>query len=133
MCTGFNSGLRSPDYGFFGNYLRGSFMKIIEKIKDLNDLLFAQSTTNDECILRVYDNKSNILLQTVVVKHPVIFIRGLQDFCKSVNLPVSDVSVHLIGFISENSNLVEIDDIVEISPYVYFNRPKEEVNSSEDN
>lgn len=108
-------------------------MKKIETLKDLNDLLLVQSTANEECILRVYDNKSDVLLQTVVVKHPVIFIRGIQDFCKSLNLPVSDISVRLVGFISENSNLDEIDDIVEISPYVYFNKPKEEVDSSKDN
>lgn len=107
-------------------------MKKLESSKDLNDFLMCESKTGDESILRVYDNKSDVLLQTVVVKHPVIFIRGLQDFCKSVGLPVSDVSVNLIGFISEFSDLKEIDDIVEISPYVYFNKPTEDVTSTDD-
>ena len=105
-------------------------MKKLECAKDLNDFLLCESKSGDESILRVYDNKSDVLLQTVVVKHPVIFIRGLQDFCKSVLLPVSDVSIRLIGFISEFSELKAIADIVEISPYVYFSKPKEEVTSN---
>ena len=108
-------------------------MKKIETAKDLNDFLVVNSPAQDyECILRVYDNKSDVLLQTIVVKHPVIFIRGLQDFCKSVNLPVSDVVVYFVGFISPDSNLSEIPDIVEVSPYVYFKKPKEDDSSKDD-
>lgn len=103
-------------------------MKTIENLKELNDLLQLHSVSERECILRVYDNKSDILLQTVVCKHPIVFIRGIQEFCKSVNLPVSDVSVQLIGFISECSQLYEIEDIVELSPYVYFKKADENVN-----
>ena len=92
-------------------------MKTIENLKDLNDLLRSNELGSDsECLLRVYDNKSDVLLQTVVVKHPVIFIRGIQEFCKNIQLPVSDVSVQLIGYISLGNNLYEIDDICEISP-----------------
>lgn len=108
-------------------------MKTIENLNDLNDLLrFDESGSDYECLLRVYDNKSDVLLQTIVVKHPVIFIRGLQDFCKNLNLPVSDISIQLIGYVSLRNNLLEIDDICEISPYVYFSKPKEE-DSSKDN
>lgn len=106
-------------------------MKTVEKFEDLNNLIKSQASENDECIIRVYDNKSNVLLQSIIVKHPVIFIRGLQEFCKSVNLPVSDVSICLIGFVSVDSNLFAIDDIVEISPYVYFKKPEEEKQSVE--
>ena len=91
-------------------------MKIIETIKELNDILNDdQFGKKDECILRIYDNKSDILLQTVVVKHPVLFIRGIQDFCKSVSLPVSDISVNLVGYILEDNNLVEVSDIFKIN------------------
>lgn len=104
-------------------------MKTIEDLKSLNDVLVGYG--EEECILRIYDNKSDILLQTVVVKHPVIFIRGIQDFCKSVSLPVSDISVQLIGFVSKECNLFNIDDICEISPYVYFKKPEEEESSKD--
>lgn len=107
-------------------------MKTIENLQDLNNLINQYITSKDECILRIYDNKSDTLLQTVVVKHPIIFIRGIQEFCKSANLPVSDISVNLVGFIYQESNLREISDIVELSPYVYFTKP-EEVKPSEEN
>lgn len=107
-------------------------MKTIETLKDLNEFLkFDESGCDYECVLRVYDNKSDVLLQTVVVKHPVLFIRGLQEFCKSVSLPVSDVSVHLIGYISLRNNFFEVDDICEISPFIYFKKPEETVVSEE--
>lgn len=105
-------------------------MKTIETLKELNDFLkFDESGCDYECVLRVYDNKSDVLLQTVVVKHPIIFIRGLQEFCKSVSLPVSDVSVHLVGYISLRNNLLEVNDICEISPFIYFKKPEEIKNS----
>lgn len=104
-------------------------MKTIENLDSLNELLQCSSSGDDECVLRIYDNKSNILLQSVVVKHPIIFVRGIQDFCKSCNLPVSDVSIQLVGFISHLSELTSIDEICEISPYVYFKKP-DDVNES---
>lgn len=133
MCTSVNSCLGSSYYGFPRDYLRGFFMKTIETLKDLDIFLNEYPSSSDkECILRIYDNKSDVLLQTIVVKHPVIFIRGIQEFCKSTNLPVSDISVRLVGFISEEFNLGEIEEVIEISPYVYFKKP-EEVSSSQEN
>lgn len=100
-------------------------MKRIENQNELQDLM--QVLGDEECVLRLYDSKSNVLLQTIVVKHPIIFIRGIQEFCKSVNLPVSDLSVRLIGFITTDNKLNTSDDVYEISPYVYFK--KEEPSS----
>ena len=100
-------------------------MKIIEKNEDLVQLLNDFNCSNGECVLRLYDNKSDILLQTIVVKHPVLFIRGIQEFCKSTNLPVSDVSIRFIGMIDKNSCMFEIPEIVEISPYVYFKKAED--------
>lgn len=97
-------------------------MKIIETKEQLEEVL-VEDVRYDECILRIYDNKSAILLQTVVVKHPIIFIRGIQEFCKSVNLPVSDISVQLVGYISHCNDLTSLEEVCEISPYVYFKKP----------
>lgn len=110
-------------------------MKLIEKNEDLVQLLEEFNCANGECVLRLYDNKSDILLQTIVVKHPVVFIRGIQDFCKNVSLPVADLSIRFVGMIDRNSCLFEIPEIVEISPYVYFKRPEEpeQVSSAEIN
>lgn len=107
-------------------------MKIIETNEDLVQLLDEFNCANSECILRLYDNKSDVLLQTIVVKHPIIFIRGLQEFCKAASLPVSDVSIKFIGMIDRNSCIFEVPEIVEISPYVYFKKP-EEANVSDVN
>lgn len=107
-------------------------MKTIEKLEDLDIFLNEYPVSSDkECILRIYDNKSDVLLQTIVVKHPVIFIRGIQEFCKNLNIPVSDVSVQLVGFISDVFSLGEIEEPIEISPYVYFKKPEETVVSAE--
>lgn len=109
-------------------------MKIIENLKELNEILRVSNNGGDEeCILRIFDNKSDVLLQTVCVKHPVSFIRNLPDFAKNCNIPVSDISIQLIGYISHCCNLSEVEDIVEISPYVYFKKPEEVENSSVDN
>lgn len=105
-------------------------MKKIENQKDLQDLL--QNLNGDECILRVYDNKSEIVLQTVVIKHPVIFIRGIQEFSKEFSIPISDLSVRLVGFISKDNMLNSCYDVFEISPYVYFSKPKEDIPVDEE-
>lgn len=106
-------------------------MKIIERNEDLVQLLDDFNCSNSECILRVYDSKSDICINTIVVKHPILFIRTIQDFCKSASLPVSDVSVRFVGKIDQNSCLQEIPEIVEISPYVYFKKPEEAGSESE--
>lgn len=107
-------------------------MKTIETNEDLVQFLADFECDNGECILRVYDNKSDVLLQTVVVKHPVVFIRGIQEFCKTISIPVSDISVRFIGMIDCNSLLYEVPEICEISPYVYFKKPEETQVSNED-
>lgn len=107
-------------------------MKTIDTYEQLVKLLDDFKCANGEVILRVYDNKSDVLLQSIIVKHPILFIRGIQDFCKTVNLPVSDVSVRFVGMIDEYSCFTAISEIVEISPYVYFNKPKEEAATTQD-
>lgn len=104
-------------------------MKIIEKNEDLVQFLEDFNCANGECILRIYDNKSDVLLQTVVVKHPVLFIRGIQDFSKSVSMPISDLSIRMIGMVDKNSCLFEVPEIAEISPFVYFKKPEETEHS----
>lgn len=107
-------------------------MKTIENLEQLNDVLRVSNGGNEECILRIFDNKSDVLLQTICVKHPVSFIRNLPDFAKNCNIPVSDVSVQLIGYILKDNNL-EAVDIVEISPYVYFKKPDVIDDSTKEN
>ena len=107
-------------------------MKTIEKKEDLVRLLDEFNCSEGESVLRLYDNKSDILLQTVVVRHPIMFIRGLQDFCKSINLPVSDLSIRFIGMIDKDSLFFESPEIAEISPYVYFTKPDSAESSVDD-
>lgn len=110
-------------------------MKIIEKLDDLNSLIQSQSkSSGSSCILVCFDNKSNVKLQSLIVEHPVSFIRNLPQFSKDFNIPVSDVSIQLVGFISPSCGLREIDDIVEISPYIYFKKPDDvNVETSKEN
>lgn len=109
-------------------------MKTIETLEDFNSVkLQYQFKANDECIIRLYDNKSEVSLQTIVVNHPISFLRNLQDFCKTMNLPVSDVDIKLIGFISDINGLVEVLDCPSISPYIYFQRPEVVEGSTKEN
>lgn len=98
---------------------------LIEKIDELNKLIQSRLDNNYQCILSLEDNKSKIILQHVVVKHPLDFIRNLNEFSKNLRLPVSDLDILLTGYISSNCSPVPSDEIVTISPYVYFNKPEE--------
>lgn len=99
----------------------------IEKIEELNLLIRQKINQGQNCILAIKDNKSDITIQSVIVKHPIDFLRNLNEYSNNLRIPVSDMSLLLVGYISSCFNLEEVDDIVEISPYVYFKRP-EEVN-----
>lgn len=98
---------------------------LIETLEQLNDLINPMVANGDQCIISLEDNKSNIILQHVVVKHPLDFIRNLNDFSKNLRLPVSDLNILLIGFISSDFSLHKAVDINTISPYVYFKKPEE--------
>lgn len=101
-------------------------MKKIENLEDFNVVKVQyQFKDNDECILRLFDNKSDILLQTIVVNHPVSFMRNLPEISQSLKIPVSDVEIKLIGFVSDVNGLIEVKDCPVISPYIYFKRPDE--------
>lgn len=99
----------------------------MHEIQTLEDFNFIKSqnqfSDSDECILRLYDNKSNILLQTIVVSHPISFLRNLPDVSKQLHIPISDIDIILIGFINLCNGLIEIPDRPIISPYLYFKKP----------
>lgn len=98
---------------------------LITEIGNLNELIGAYIDNGYQCILSLKDNKSHIFLQHVVVKHPLDFIRNLNEFSKNLRLPVSDLDIILTGYISNTLSLQEVDDLITISPYVYFNKPEE--------
>lgn len=98
---------------------------LIEELGKLNELIAGHVDNGYQCILSLRDNKSNIILQHVVVKHPLDFIRNLNDFSKNLRLPISDLNILLTGYISSTLTLHEVDDVVTISPFVYFKKPEE--------
>lgn len=98
---------------------------LIEEIGNLNELIAGYVDSGCQCILSLEDNKSNIIVQHVVVKHPLDFIRNLNDFSKNLRLPVSDLNIILSGFITKTLTFKEADDFIIISPYVYFKKPDE--------
>lgn len=98
---------------------------LIEKLEELNCLISDDIKQGKNCVLAVFDNKSDIVIQYVIVKHPLDFIRNLNEISKNLRLPVSDMDINLIGFVSSDCKLSEVEDIVEISPYVYFKKPED--------
>lgn len=100
-------------------------MKKIETLEDLNKEINLHPEKKD-CILSVSDNKSEICIQRVIVKHPVDFIRNLPDFAKTIHIPVSDIDLSCIGYIGENDNIISLgEQSFYISPFVYFKRPED--------
>lgn len=100
---------------------------LIEKIEELNLLIGDKINKGKNCIIAIKDNKSDITIQYVIVKHPLDFIRNLNDFSKNLHIPASDMSILLIGFVGQELSLEEVDDIMEISPFVYFKKPEETI------
>lgn len=98
---------------------------LVEKLEVLNSMIGDDLKKGKHCVLAVFDNKSDVVIQYVIVKHPLDFIRNLNEISKNLRLPVSDMDINLIGFVSPECNLSEVEDIIEISPYVYFKKPEE--------
>lgn len=99
----------------------------MEKIESLGQLQSFYSTVvaENDCILVIYDNKSQIPLQTIVVHHPLDYIRNLNEVSKNLRLPVLDIDIKCIGYIDKDFNLFKLEDTYLISPYVYFNKPED--------
>lgn len=102
---------------------------LIENLEELNNLIQPKISNGYKCIIVIDDNKSNITVHSGIVNHPLDFIRNLNEFSKQVRLPVSDMTILLVGYIGKNFGLYETEDFIEISPYVYFKKP-DEVNVS---
>lgn len=100
--------------------------KTLEQISEYEELRFRFGLSDDdECIIRLYDNKSRVFLQSIIVSHPVSFLRNLPDFAKNLNIPISDLEICLVGFISPFGDFSKITDNIIISPYLYFKKPED--------
>lgn len=100
--------------------------KTLELVSEYEELRFQFGLSgDDECIIRLYDNKSRVFLQSIIVSHPITFLRNLPDFAKNLNIPISDLEICLIGFISPFGDFSKITDNIIISPYLYFKKPDE--------
>lgn len=100
--------------------------KKIELTSDYDELRYSHGLSeHDECILRLYDNKSHVHLQSIIVSHPVTFLRNLPDFAKNLNIPISDLEIILVGFISPSGDFSKLPEENIISPYLYFKKPDE--------
>lgn len=100
--------------------------KVIELTSEYEELRYCYGLSDDdECIIRLYDNKSNVHLQSIIISHPIALLRNLPDFSKNLNIPISDLEINLIGFIAPSGDFSKIPDNIVISPYLYYKKPDE--------
>lgn len=98
--------------------------KEIQLISEYEELRLRYGLSDDdECIIRLYDNKSRVFLQSIIISHPISFLRNLPDFSKNLNLPVSDLEIILVGFLSPFGDFSKISENIIVSPYLYFKKP----------
>lgn len=107
----------------------------LKKMLDGNGFRYGGVGYNDKFVIVYRDNKSGSLIYQGIYDSPIVALRDLNTIVPQIKLPLKDIAIQLVLCFNPSDMTkmpIQFNDIVLLSPYMYFKKDDVEKTDSTD-
>lgn len=107
----------------------------LKKMLDKNGFRYGGIGYNDKFVIVYRDNKSGALIYQGIYDSPIVALRDLNTIVPQIKIPLTDIAIQLVLCFNPSDlkkKPMQFNDIVLLSPYMYFKKEDVEKTDSDE-